>query len=138
MKKRIENYIPRAIETADVILAKNSAIPKQYNGYISSFGASVVQSGLIPAVAFFSNSDNTEKDRAKILKALYFIAIKPDKNIDPDIIGDDELLKHIIGKGGGTGAEKKRSEDKLLAKILDAAVALKLAVRTFKLTDKDS
>ena len=35
----------------------------EYKGYISSFGAAIIQSGLLPAVIFYENSPSSNKDK---------------------------------------------------------------------------
>ena len=41
------------------------AIPSNFKGYISSFGASIIQSGLIPTLAFYSQKENAEEDNRR-------------------------------------------------------------------------
>ena len=55
MKKRIEEYLPDAIKlVSEVGIADAAGVVKnEFNGYFSSFGAAIVQSGLKPALAFF-------------------------------------------------------------------------------------
>ena len=71
-KLRIESYIPIAI---DVLNEKypNGVISSAYNGYISSFGASIVQSGLKPTLALFENENNkdkTKQDKSELTKII--------------------------------------------------------------------
>lgn len=110
MPKPIEKYIPKALEAITKLdIANNGEVPKQFNGYISSFGASVRQAGLLATVLFYENEQsNTEEDRTKVIKAIEYI-------IGEKIIKDNRVEKSIRPK------------------VEDAAVALKLAVRTFKL-----
>lgn len=111
MKKRIESYIPKALESikACKIANENGEVPKQFNGYISSFGASIRSAGLLATTLFYTNEQsNSQEDRSKVIKAIEYI-------IEEEIIQDGRVSK------------AKR------AKVEDAAVALKLSVRTFKL-----
>ena len=55
-KKQIE-YAIEALR-ANNIITNDNQYPKVFKGYISSFGAAVIQSGLIPAIIFFENEDN--------------------------------------------------------------------------------
>lgn len=118
MKKRVEQYIPDAINIlVDVGIAENGKVNNKFHGYFSSFGASIVLSGIKPALAFYSNKKDEE--RVKILKAIYKL-----------ITGNDELsatalLNYFI--------ENENNDPLLKQKIMDAAVALKLAVRTYEL-----
>ena len=110
MSKQIESYIPKALEAIiKYEIAKNGEVAKQFNGYISSFGASVRQAGLLATVLFYENEQsNSEKDRTKVIKAIEYI------------IGEKIIKNNTADK-------------KIRAKVEDAAVALKLSVRTFKL-----
>lgn len=111
MSKRIEKYIPKALEAITKFeIAKNGEVPKQFNGYISSFGASVRQAGLLSTVLFYANEQaNSEQDRKKVVDAIEYI------------------IGHKIITAQNTIEKTTR------AKVEDAAVALKLSVRTFKL-----
>ena len=106
MKKRIENYIPSALNALEEVgIVKNGEFPKEYNGYISSFGASIRQAGLLATILFYNAEESgATGDRKKIIKAI------------EKIIDVNNLQNHL---------DKK-------AQIEDAAVALKLAIRTFK------
>jgi len=116
-KRNINNLLPKAIAVAKKELADSgTTIPKEYNGYISSFGASVSQAGLLSSVAFFENKNaNAQQDRTKLMKAIALL------------IGHDGALIDYV---------TKHPKDK--EKILDAAVALKLAIRTFELSKGSS
>lgn len=128
MKKQIEDMIPRAIEVAGKIIADNNGkIPKQFNGYISSFGAAVITSGLIPAVAFFTaDKSSAEEHREKIPIALYYIALDKSKELNSN---DAKILLNVL-------IRDKDNIESLKNKLIDASIALKLAIRTFDLNDK--
>jgi len=120
IKKKIEKYIPKAIEAIqkkELGILRNNKVPKEYNGYISSFGASIRQAGLLATVLFFdSKNAGSQEDRSKVLRAI-------------------ELILGIEN-----GKLKDKIADKSIKKqeIQDAAVALKLAIRTFKFEDKQN
>lgn len=121
MKKQIEKYLPDAISIIrEVKIAnENGEVNSKFNGYFSSFGAAIVLSGMKPALAFYSNSTKA-KERSKILSAVYKLVVNRStgENIEPV-----KLLHYYLD----------HENDRLLKhKILDAAVALKLAVRTYK------
>lgn len=128
MKKRIEKYLPRAIEIVKEvgIADEDNRVPSEFNGYISSFGAAIIQSGLKPAAAFFSNeSSRTEKQRSLVVKAVYkLITDTRDEEIEAK-----SLFDHIKQNEG-----RIRS---LTEEIIDASVALKLAIRTYKKLKSD-
>ncbi len=110
MRKRIEEYIPKALEAIERFgIAKDGKTPKQFNGYIASFGASVRQAGLLATVLFYANEQsNAEEDRKKVIQAIEYII-------------EESIIKN------------NRVEKSMRPKVEDAAVALKLSVRTFKL-----
>jgi len=103
-----KEYLQRAIEAVrvkEIYNEENNCVPNEYNGYISSFGASIRQAGLLATILFFENSTSTSKDRTKVLRAIEYILKLPNSikdNLDRE-------------------------------KIEMAAVALKLAIRTYPL-----
>jgi CRISPR-associated protein Cmr5 len=115
MRNRIERYIPKAITAIESTgIARNGEVPSQFNGYIASFGASVRQGGLLATVLFYKNENSgSEEDRSKVVSAL------------AEILGKPGLVD-----SGGRKVLVTRDE------VDDAAVALKLAVRTFRLVEK--
>ena len=136
-KKRIEHYIPRAYE---VIKSQHTDIATEYKGdyevleglkgQIASFGSAVNMGNLKSAVAFFSDKGGAQTDRQNLMKAIYLI-INEDKNINnKDTICTNRSLFEQI----------QNIEDYEISsykgKILDAAVAVKLAIRMCKLVDK--
>ena len=103
-----------AIDTKQ--LAPGGTVSSEMMGYVASFGAAVIQSGLIPAVIFFSeqSSNGDAKNRPKFIQALHTMG------------GYDtaDLLTHLR-------ANQTRL-DEIEQDVLDNAVALKMALRTFK------
>ena len=111
MRRAVEQYIPNAIRVIEEleIVNGNGEVAKQFNGYIASFGASVRQAGLLATVLFYGNASlSTEKEREKVVKAIELM-------IGHDIINNNSVEKSTR------------------AKVEDAAIALKLAIRTYKL-----
>jgi len=119
--KRVERYIPKAIEVLEVEFS-DGKIPKAYNGYISTFGASILQAGLKPTLALFENNQaQTISDRIILTKIILKIL---DSNTQ-----ETSLLRYVINSN--------QDEDILQSKIVDIAIAIKLSIRTFKLIDKE-
>ena len=111
MRRAVEQYIPNAIRVIEEleIVNGNGEVAKQFNGYIASFGASVRQAGLLATVLFYGNANSSaEKEREKVVKAIELM-------IGHDIINNNSVEKSTR------------------AKVEDAAIALKLAIRTYKL-----
>ena len=116
-KRRIEEYIPKALDVIEEEFS-DKAIPKEYNGYIAAFGAGIIQSGLKPTVAIYENKNAQTKSEKNRLTRMILRIIDPSAN-------DDSLLRYIIHHAA--------DEELLKEEIVDAAIAIKLAMRTFKL-----
>lgn len=122
-KKRVEVMIPVAIDAIRKIILEDNKVSKEYNGYISSFGASIIQSGLIPTIAFYENkSANSKGNRSKITSAILYV-ITDGKNIN------GKLLDYVLSK--------KEDDRVVKQKINDAAISIKLAIRTFEMIDSE-
>jgi len=115
-KKNIEKHIPKAIEVLEANF-DNGIIPSSYNGYISSFGASVIQSGLKPTLALFENENANTKEKKQLLPLLILEILDEDTT-------ETSLLRYIL---------MKNDESYLKKEIMDIAIAVKLSIRTFKL-----
>jgi CRISPR-associated protein Cmr5 len=116
-KKNIEKYIPEAMKVLEKTFS-DGVIPSAYNGYISSFGASIIQSGLKPTLALFENTNaNTKEDKSYLTKMILEILDNKTQ--------EESLLKYTL--------KNAKDEAYIKQQILDIAVALKLSIRTFKL-----
>ena len=118
-KRNIEKYIPVVLEVLQEEFI-DGEIPSAYNGYISSFGASIIQSGLLPTLALFENTSASTKENKEYLTYLIQRVLTGKKD-------DISLLRYVIAKNDAT----------LKQQILDISVALKLSIRTFKLVEKE-
>ena len=118
-KKTIEKYIPRAMEVLEKTFL-DGTFPSSYNGYISSFGASIIQSGLKPTLALFENKDANTKEKKELLTTIILTIL--DENAK-----EDTLLKYVLNNN--------ENEKFLKQKILDISIAIKLSLRTFKKGD---
>ena len=116
-KKNIDKYIPKAVQELNS-LVKDGSIDKVYQGYLASFGASVITSGLIRTVMFYTGDDN----KKRVIDIIYKL-IKEDLNIQ------EESLDKFLQKDNNY---KKYS---VKNRILEANIACKLAIRTFNLKD---
>jgi len=111
--KRVERLIPEAIK-----LLQKFPKEKVYQGYLAAFGPTVISSGIVQAVAFYSGDDN--KNRViELMFKLIKEEIKTDKNRLLDVLNEGENYKNYA----------------LKHTILDASIACKLAIRTFELKD---
>ncbi|MCK9618743.1 MAG: hypothetical protein M0R21_13020 [Lentimicrobiaceae bacterium] len=129
--KRIQNMIPDAIQACHEILLDNgrkTAIDREFNGYISSFGASVISAGLLPSIIFYSQKGDSATDRPKIILCIQNILRKHGySNLN--------LLDKV--RTLFTGNTNQAEISLLTDKIFDAAIALKLAIRTFPKSKKE-
>jgi CRISPR-associated protein Cmr5 len=111
--KRVERLIPKAVN-----LLQKFPKEKVYQGYLAAFGPTVISSGIVQAVTFYSGDDN----KNKVIKLMFELVgeeFKTDKNTLLDLLRDGENQKSYA----------------LKQIILDASVACKLAIRTFELKD---
>ncbi len=100
-------------------IAENNKVPSSYKGAISSFGASLIMSGLIPTIQFYmADSTNRDSDHSKIIKAIAMIIYESPNDNAAHL--KDEVMK----------ATNRMEINKLRKKIADAAIALKIMLRT--------
>jgi len=147
---KIEKLLPYALNAAQKFITIDEgklSVPKQFKGYISSFGASVIQSGLMPTLAFYSDAKKAKGDRSLLIPALidilfqnesYPIDIEVQKALDTLDKDKDKDMKPIahhffdwLLKTNGKNPEKLRKE------LMDTSIALKLALRTFREDDNN-
>lgn len=126
---KIEKYIPIALKVLadkDLGIVKNNEISSTYNGYISSFGASIISSGLLPTFIFYSKSAESTKDA--------------DRSLIPKAI--EKMLKEIKFLDNNENLNEKIihnfNDARLRQKIQECAIALKLAIRTYPQTKTDN
>jgi hypothetical protein len=117
--------------TQSGIVLVNTPVLKEYDGYISGFGATVINIGIKAALAFYMK-DATKllkcsaktPYRARVVRALAIIMGKADEKGLFDSVcalpDDNQILIH---------AETK--------KIVDASIALKLMIRTYEFNKKN-
>lgn len=125
MNRKVNELIPKALAaiTASGMADTAGKVDKEYKGYISSMGASIIQSGLTATLAFYSNEQSGSADkRLKLLKAIVKTILNAESN--------DKLLTYVLsGTHNGTN---KVEIDMYEKQISDALIALKLALRTYK------
>lgn len=137
-KRRVEELIIPALNAIESNMFKGEKdyskceVPAEFKGYISSFGASIIQNGLVSTIHFFNNKNaNTKEDRTIIITLLfdmlksYYIQNNTYEFNFENINSLLELVK-----------ENNNRLDILTEIIIDAAIALKLAIRTYKISDK--
>jgi CRISPR-associated protein Cmr5 len=139
--KRIDELIPaaiNAIKESQIPAKENGLVPNEYKGYIDTFGASIVQNGLIPAVIFFETAGGKEDEsittdrekqgiyanRNKLMKAILRVILHKEKETTTGKPGT--LFEYVTVKTKGGMTEKQIRQE-----VVDAAIAVKLALRTF-------
>ncbi len=150
---KINSYIPKAIEAIEKVeykeknkdgefdtfkIVENNEVDKVYEGYIASFGANLQQSGLLPTLVFYQK---TKGDGKRILwsKAIYKMLTGKDSTKDNDLISYviDETKKNDAKEPYTLKDLKMDKLDELEDEISEIVVALKLAVRTFKIKENE-
>ena len=120
-KQRKDKLVRWADESIHDVFGERE-ISDSYNGQIAAFSVSVALSGLKPTFAIYNSStSNSELDKTRIIELLAEMFTK-DKGQRLDT---DQLYKKVI---------KLKDDDASLQKdIIEYAIALKLAIRTFNL-----
>ena len=146
--KRVEKLIPYAMDAIDMHLKikegdikgdENSSgteikigqVNEAYNGYIASYAAAIIQSGLLAATAMFSDekkADRTKGDKPFLMKTIYEVIKKTKEPAPAESRFFDYVHKAVTS---GNSYLLKRE-------ILDASIAIKLALRTFELVKPKS
>lgn len=142
---RNDKLIPIAMKAIESKLKNpDGSVAKEFEGYVSSFASSINQSGLMATLSFYTDGEgdhranpleNTDGRRNRFLQAILFM-------IDP-ANSDMPLLRYVIQSVYGPETydninfsfnnPNQRVLLKLEEKILQCSVALKLAIRTYKL-----
>lgn len=151
INQKINKAIPRALESIQLYLSndqgtQSQTVPKEYDGYIASFTASVVTAGLLPTLAFFTDIHKMENDEAKeqravrrykITQALQYILVDNSNQIEENALLMGTLQEIYDGDVNDPKTDldfntrNQRRERDLEKQIMEAAIALKLAIRNF-------
>lgn len=145
---RNDKLIPIALQAIESKLKNtDGTLEKEFEGYVSSFGSSIIQSGLLATLAFYTDGDgddnrnpleNTDGRRNRFLQAIMFM-------IDREY--NEPLLRYIFLKVYGRDIYDdvanlpdltplhNRILNNLEKQIIQCSIALKLAIRTYKLKD---
>ncbi len=126
MKANIEKHIPNALAQIDSYFTAhhNRPIKKEYKPYLSSLGASILMSGLLPTLAVYYSVDG-KVDRRQVIEWV-FNMVKP---IHENCLGETDLLKYAILIDSDSIRKLVLIED-----IINISIALKLSIRTFPLS----
>ncbi|KPA17968.1 CRISPR-associated Cmr5 family protein [Candidatus Magnetomorum sp. HK-1] len=134
-KLKIDEMVIAAVD----ILEKNSLsileqgkVPSQYNSYLAAFGPSLVQTGLLQTVDFYSKKKSQEeKERVKIIQLMEKTLEKTGRIQDKP--PETSLSKYLKDSLGGGNFQRHIT---LKNYLMESCVACKLALRTFPKKDK--
>ena len=125
--KKFEKLLERALSVAK-LLSNDGKIDEKIKADISFFGTALMHNGLIPAIALFSDSSTSSgKRRVKLLNAVYYV-LKPNLPLQDLRISNTKTL--LLNEALQNNEQVRL---KLRNDIMDAAMAMKLAIRTFQL-----
>lgn len=128
MKAKIEKHIEASMRQIQNFYNSHQSmpIPKEFKGYLSSLGASIIMSGLLPTLAVYY-SEESKADRKEVITWVYnIIKSLPEFN---NCNNKPDLLKYAIDIRANQNMTNELTEE-----IKNISVALKLVIRTFPLT----
>jgi CRISPR-associated protein Cmr5 len=113
--KRIDRLIPYAFTAITENLADNNTVDSVYASYVAAFGPTVRYVGLLQTVLFYEGDAKKKKINTILWKIL--------KQATPGLPGGS-LHAYIQGQ-----SDQRTTKER----VLEAVVALKLAIRAFEL-----
>lgn len=127
--RAVEKLISSAIIAVERKMADRGIVNKAYKGYISALGAGIIQSGLLPTLAMYKGNEESDKKKAEtghLLSAIYAV-VKSKYNPKPV---EENLFDFALTK-----MQQPDKRQEVITEIMDASIAIKLAIRTFKLEE---
>ena len=126
--RQVEKLLPKAIETlnqSDILKTDEQGdyIEKGFRSQISSFGAAVTMGSFRAAVAFFGNNGESDVDRAELIRAMYYMT-------KGGWLSAQDIVKEIASIRNRAQLAQMKED------FLNASVALKLALNSFRLKEK--
>ena len=119
MKTTVEEIKKAQEALVESKIVNDGTYKSVFKGYISGFGASLVQAGLLPTVIFYEAESSEAQERNFLINALKTIlGIKADK-----------LARYILEKG-------KANDQTFIKDVAQAMVAMKLALRMYNKKDQ--
>jgi CRISPR-associated protein Cmr5 len=117
-----------ALSTAHIV-NNDGKVKEVFKGYVSSFGAMVIQNGLPAALAINMKSDTEEgKQKKKIIEAIAEIlknsSISVYNNMDANTLLNESCIQ--------ANDTNPRSIRLLKEDVINASIALKLMMRTYE------
>lgn len=127
MMRKLNILIPAALEAVSRNLVENGKVASEYNGYIASFGATIKQCGLPITVMMFAGSTRSKNEKLKLLQAIWEIINQDDGT--PYQSNPNTFLNYVKEYFGNRN--NPTNDPVLQYRAERAAIALKLAIRTF-------
>ncbi|WP_299231169.1 type III-B CRISPR module RAMP protein Cmr6 [uncultured Bacteroides sp.] len=125
----IENACQILVKTK--IVTCNNTFPKEFKGYISSFAATAIQSGLLPALIIYENEDSDSAAQRHLLpKAIMELMKKFD--LIPQNVSGYKSLSDMYSK-----LSDKDDKVRFLHSIDKATTAIKMAIRMYEPVKSD-
>lgn len=119
-KRKVDDLLKNAYEVLNSAgIAKDGVISSAFRGQVASFGASIATGSLLSAVAFYSNDGNAEIPRHKLMDAIHLLVKEKE---------DTKTLFEWV--------KKQKDDQKSKEDVLNAAIALKLAMNIYKIEKK--
>lgn len=135
MKQRIEKMLIPALEKIKIAFpvaeGEEIIIPRTFSGSISGLGSAISQMGLLPALAVYTAEESGDqgKHRSKIIDLVAKVVASYDSSsLDLQTVSEGKALFQMAIE---LYNKEKNDLDELQEILLDAAVAVKLALRTF-------
>ena len=111
-----------AIKEFGIVNGKDE-IERRFRSYVSSFGAAITMGSLLPAIAFLGKDDNRNKVQNAIFKVL-----KENEKVEENCASLFEYAQKEV---------KKNQEKSCQEEILNATIAVKLAMNLYKWIDNE-
>lgn len=127
-KQRLDKMIPMAIEVIKTVgIPKQGRVNNTFHGYMASFGADMVLTSPLAAAIFFEDKSGAKESRELVPKAILRL-LSMEKPTEVRLQGDEKLSAYLIRH-----AQEGKLPKTLVDDLVAAAVALKMALRTFPL-----
>jgi len=131
-KLKIDEMIIAAMKNIEsnknIKMLENGKIKSHYYGHVAAFGPSLIQTGLLQCIAFYSKKDET--GRRNILKLMEKILEDTGRiNKKPD---EKDLFHHLRNQLKDNSYESRK---RFTSYMMEACTACKLALRTFPKAD---
>lgn len=132
-KSSIDNLLKaadKALVKFEIVDEKSLVVAEGYASAIAAFGPTVVQSGLKPALAFYcaeNKKENRKSDKRKIIDAIACILFSKYR-----MVSHKKLFNYCLNPDLNIN-----KMERLMIDIVNASIALKMMVRTYKIKESD-